>query len=88
MSQFTKDDMVYLSQWERPMQTAIESNYLRNVGRPVVQAIIEIWSRYLGEKVVVNDSCPSCILDLLKRVGHAYFAQKFEPKPKTKKTRK
>lgn len=58
------------------MHTAIQSRYLRNVGRAAVQVIAEIWARKLGvAKIAVNDSCPACVLDLLQRVGKAYFEQ-------------
>lgn len=74
---FTPEDMQTLSQWEGNMHTAIQSRYLRNVGRAAVQVIAEIWARKLGvAKIAVNDSCPACVLDLLQRVGKAYFEQK------------
>ena len=76
-NKFTAEDMQTLSQWEENMRTAIQSRYLRNVGRAAVQAIVEVWARKLGvAKIAVNDSCPACVLDLLQRVGNAYFEQK------------
>lgn len=80
--------MQTLSQWEGNMRTAIQSRYLRNVGRAAVQVIAEIWARKLGvAKIAVNDSCPACVLDLLQRVGKAYFEQKDAP-VKIKKKKK
>ena len=73
---FTKEDMKTLSQWEGNMHTAIQSRYLRNVGRSAVRTIADIWARRLGvAQVAVNDSCSACVLDLLQRVGRAYFEQ-------------
>lgn len=89
--QFTPEDMQTLSQWEDNMRTAIQSRYLRNVGRAAVQVIAEIWARKLGvAKIAVNDSCPACVLDLLQRVGKAYFEQKEgnEKPTTTKRTRR
>lgn len=77
MKKFTTEEMQVLSQWEPNMRTAIESKYLRNVGRLGVKAISDIRARQLGVKeVYVNSSCASCILDLLQRVGKDYFSQK------------
>lgn len=85
---FTKEDMKTLSQWEGNMRTAIQSRYLRNVGKASVQIIAEIWARYLGVgKVAVNDSCPACVLDLLQRVGRAYFEQVEAENKKAKKAK-
>ena len=76
-NKFTPEDMQTLAQWEHNMRTAIQSNYLRNVGRAAVKTISDIRARQLGVKeVYVNDSCASCILDLLQRVGKDYFEQK------------
>ena len=87
--QFTPEDMQTLSQWEGNMRTAIQSRYLRNVGRAAVQVIAEIWARKLGvAKIAVNDSCPACVLDLLQRVGKAYFEQKEMVVSVPKRTRK
>lgn len=87
--QFTPEDMQTLSQWEGNMHTAIQSRYLRNVGRAAVQVIAEIWARKLGvAKIAVNDSCPACVLDLLQRVGKAYFEQKEVVVSAPKRTRK
>lgn len=81
--------MQTLSQWEGNMRTAIQSRYLRNVGRAAVQIIAEIWARKLGvAKIAVNDSCPACVLDLLQRVGKAYFEQKEVVVSIPKRTRK
>jgi len=78
-NKFTPEQMQILSQWEQNMRTAIQSNYLRNVGRAAVKTISDIRARQLGVKeVYVNDSCASCILDLLQRVGKDYFEQKSE----------
>jgi hypothetical protein len=88
MNRFTKEDMKTLSQWEKNMRTAILSRYLRNVGKSAVQTIAEIWARKLGvAKVAVNDSCPACVLDLLQRVGRAYFEQQEVENKKTKKSK-
>lgn len=80
--------MQTLSQWESNMRTAIQSRYLRNVGRAAVQVIAEIWARKLGvAKIAVNDSCPACVLDLLERVGKAYFEQQEAENKKAKKAK-
>lgn len=103
-NKFTPEDMQALAQWEHNMRTAIQSNYLRNVGRAAVKTISDIRARQLGVKeVYVNDSCASCILDLLQRVGKDYFEQKtaeadtntiqiqataISPEPKKRRARK
>lgn len=104
MKKFTTEEMQVLSQWEPNMRTAIDSKYLRNVGRLGVKAISDIRARQLGVKeVYVNSSCASCILDLLQRVGKDYFSQKeaeadtnttqiqataISPEPKKRRTRR
>lgn len=88
MNKFTKEDMKTLSQWEANMRTAIHSRYLRNIGRAAVQTIASIWAKRLGvAQVAVNDSCSACVLDLLQRVGRAYFEQVEAQTKKTKRTK-
>lgn len=88
MNRFTKEDMKTLSQWEANMRTAILSRYLRNVGKTAVQTIASIWAKRLGvAQVTVNDSCPACVLDLLQRVGRAYFEQVEAESKKAKKAK-
>lgn len=74
----TPEEYAAAAAYETQMQTAIRSDYLRNVGRSGLAVLVPIYERVSGVKERVNSNCASCILGFLKRLGAIYFADKAE----------
>ena len=74
----TQEELDKLAPYEQNMRTAVRSKYLRNVGRSGLAVMIPIYERATGYRIHVNDTCGTCILDFLQRLGRIYFADKDE----------
>ncbi len=74
----TQEEFAAVAVYEQQIQTAVRSNYLRNVGRSGLAVLVPIYERATASKLSVNGNCAACILDLLKRIGAIYFADKAE----------
>ena len=74
----TPEEFRAASAYEMQMQTAIRSDYLRNVGRSGLAILVPIYERVAGRKERVDSNCAACILGFLKRLGAIYFADKAE----------
>lgn len=74
----TPEEFAAAAAYETQMQTAIRSDYLRNVGRSGLAILVPIYERVAGRKERVNSNCAACILGFLKRLGAIYFADKAE----------
>ncbi len=68
--------MARLAQWEPSLRTAVRSGWARGIGSRATLEMAGIYEAATGEKHPVNVGCGPCILDLMKRVGSMYFAQK------------
>lgn len=58
------------------MRTALRSGWARGIGNRATLEMAGIYEEATGTKYPVNVGCGPCILDLMKRVGRLYFAQK------------
>lgn len=76
MTKFTDEQMARLAQWEPSLRTAVRSGWARGIGSRATLEMAGIYEAATGEKHPVNVGCGPCILDLMKRVGSMYFAQK------------
>ena len=74
----TPEEFSAASAYEKQMQVAVRSQYLRNVGRSGLAVLVPIYERVSGAKPHVNHNCAACILNFLQRIGAIYFADKAE----------
>lgn len=81
----THEELAAVAAYEKQLQTAIRSNYLRNVGRSGLAILVPIYERVTGTKQAVHDNCAACILGFLKRIGVIYFADKAEQEQEQRK---
>lgn len=71
----TQEDIIYLSAYERNFNTAINSNYSRNVVSSALERMKEIYERHTGEQYRLCTHCSSSVLSFLKVVGKLYYKE-------------
>lgn len=77
----TKEELKYLSQFETNFNTAIKSNYSRNVLESQLRKMVEIYEKVTGNKYPLCYHCSSSVLGFLKDMGKIYLDHKGkEPK--------
>lgn len=81
----TAAELKQLAPYETNMQTAVESDWTRGIGRRGILLMKEIREAVTGRKQHVNGSCPSCVLNLVREVGRWYFADKAAKRKKAPK---
>lgn len=74
----TQEEFAAVAAYEKELQVAVRSKYLRNVGRSGLAILTPIYERVSGARYPVNPNCAACILGLLQRLGTIYFADKAE----------
>lgn len=74
----TQEEFAAVAAYEKELQVAVRSKYLRNVGRSGLEILVPIYERASGARYPVNPNCAACILGLLERLGAIYFADKEE----------
>lgn len=77
----TKEDLKWLSQFETNFNTAIKSNYSRNVMESQLRKMVEIYEKVTGNKYPLCYHCSSSVLGFLQDMGKIYLDHKGkEPK--------
>ena len=77
----TKEDLKWLSQFETNFNTAINSNYSRNVLESQLRKMVSIYEKETGKKYPLCFHCSSSVLGFLKDMGKIYLDHKGnEPK--------
>lgn len=70
---FTEEDIEYLKKFESNFNTAIKTNYTRNVPRKDIEKMLDIYNRVNGKTLNICTYCTSSILSFLKDIGQQYF---------------
>ena len=73
---FTDKTFETLAPFERYFKTATEADWCPNPGRAALDVMADALSEKDGRRTAVNHSCGSCILNVVKRAGYLYFADK------------
>lgn len=83
-NKMTKEDLEYLSKYEHNFNTAINSNYSRNIVSSALERMKEIYERETGKEYRLCTHCSASVLSFLKVIGKLYLDRKGnEPKLKT-----
>lgn len=69
----TNKELEFLSEYEQHFKTAINSNYTRNIVKPALEKMLDIYQRESGKQYKLCSRCPVSILGFLKVVGKMYF---------------
>lgn len=72
----SKSDMKWLSQFESNFNTAIKSNYTRNILESQLRKMVEIYETTTGKQYRLCVHCTSSVLAFLKLIGKMYLDQK------------
>lgn len=75
---FTDKTFDALAPFERYFKTACDANWCQNPGRAALDVMAAALTEKDGRRTVVNHACGSCILNVVKRAGFLYFADKAE----------
>lgn len=73
---FTDKTFDALAPFERYFKTACDANWCPNPGRAALDVMAAALTEKDGRRTVVNHACGSCILNVVKRAGFMYFADK------------
>lgn len=73
---FTDKTFETLAPFERYFKTACDANWCPNPGRAALDVMAAALTEKDGRRTVVNHSCGACILNVVKRAGFLYFADK------------
>ena len=74
----TNEQFQILSQYETQFRTAVKARWARFPGTAALHEIHRIQFEVTKKKTALNTSCSTCVLRLLKDMGHIYFADKAE----------
>jgi hypothetical protein len=69
-----REDYEYLKEFESNFNTAINSNYTRNIPQSKLEKILEIYQKEVGKGYKVCLHCSSVVVSFLKDVGKLYFS--------------
>lgn len=72
----TKEDLIFLSEFENNFRTAIDSNYSRNIVKSKLEKMLEIYKRVTGRNYSLCTHCTTSILTFLRLIGDVYFDHK------------
>lgn len=75
---YTDEQFAELSKYEDHFRTAIQGNWARNIPLPEAKRIRAIYEAAGKTRFPLNMACATCRLNLLKRAGKLYFADKDE----------
>ena len=87
----TKEEFNILSKYENNFNTAIRSNYIRNIPSKELNILLEIYQRNLKlNNYKLCKHCSADIIQFFKNLGKLYFTEKNkrEMKKENGKTRK
>ena len=84
---YTDEQFAALAPFEDNFRTAIGGEWTRRIRTADQLRIKEIYEAATKSRIPFNQGCGTCLLNLLKRAGRLYFADKTErevaPKPET-----
>ena len=75
---YTDEQFAALAPFEDNFRTAIDGEWTRRIRTPDQLRIKEIYEAATKSRIPFNQGCGTCLLNLLKRAGRLYFADKAE----------
>lgn len=73
---YTDEQFAELAKYEDHFRTATQGNWARNIPLPEAKRIRAIYEEASKTRFPLNMACATCRLNLLKRAGKLYFADK------------
>lgn len=75
---YTDEQFAEISKYEDNFRTAVQGNWSRNIPIPEIKRLRAIYEEAAKTRFPLNVACGTCRLNLLKRAGKLYFADKEE----------
>lgn len=75
---YTDEQFAALAPFEDNFRTAIDGEWTRRIRTADQQTIKTIYEAATKSRIPFNQGCGTCLLNLLKRAGRLYFADKAE----------
>lgn len=70
---FTKQQVERLEKYRKTFETAVRSNFARNVGSIALKEIEDIYDEACRSHYSYNRGCSICVLSFLKKVGEPFL---------------
>ena len=74
--QLTADQVQTLSAYERYFTQATRAAWCSYPGQAAIHKMLDIWAELTGSPYPYKPGCPNCLLNLVRDMGHIYFAAK------------
>ena len=72
---FTEQQIERLEKYRKTFETAVHSDFARNVGSIALKEIEDIYDSALGSHYSYNSGCSVCVLGFLKKVGTVFLKE-------------
>lgn len=69
----TQEEIKFLSEYESNFQTAMKSNYTRNIVKRELLKMLDIYERETGNKYNLCTHCSNSVLGFVRLIGKLYF---------------
>ena len=70
---YTEKQIERLEKYRKTFETAVRSDFARNVGSIALRDIESVYDEALGTKYSYNSGCSVCVLQFLKKVGKPFL---------------
>ena len=70
---FTEEQLERLEKYRKTFETAVHSDFARNVGSIALKEIESIYDEALGSHYSYNSGCSVCVLGFIKKVGKEFL---------------
>lgn len=90
----TNEDFNYFSKYADRFQSAVHSNYARNISSAEMKELVARFYDLTGIRLTANTSCSRCVLQNFRIIGEVYEEELYKrlqtqtpsaPEPKNKK---
>lgn len=72
---FTEEQLERLEKYRKTFETAVHSDFARNVGSIALKEIESIYDEALGSHYSYNSGCSVCVLGFIKKVGAVFLKE-------------
>lgn len=74
----TNEDFNYFSKYADRFQSAVHSNYARNISSVEMKELVSRFHDLTGIKLIANTSCSRCVLQNFRIIGEVYEEEMYK----------
>lgn len=82
---FTEEQIKKLEKYRKTFETAVKSDFARNVGSIALKDIEAVYDEAIGTHYSYNSGCSVCVLGFIKKVGKSFLEDSEAYKRKAEK---